>query len=947
MIDSLLTLFSPPNLNLLYHPSYNVFWVIISVLLAILASYAALIASSRIHSSRNIQSKLIWSFISSLILGLGTWAMHFIGMLSLRLPCQVSYNLWGTVASMIPAVLAGGAAFGIVWNHNIKHISPLLGSLLLGSGIGTMHYSGMAAMQISGTLHYDPTLFTLSIFVAISLSYLALSVKQSVNYCQSNKCLALISLILGSAISGMHYTAIAATYFVKDPNKTLEPSIFTPDSLSLIVSLTTVFLIFSALALASLSRAREATEKLLANESRFHLMIKSLPDPTVFKDIKGHWLIINDAAEKLFQLQNIQWQGMNEADLMTQHLNFKLAHDNYLSDNHKTWQAKKLSFYNKIITDENGQELFFETREIPIFDSQNKPEALLVIIRDTTEQKTAEANLRIAAASFESQEGILITDSKNIILRVNQAFSNITGYSAHEVIGKTPNILNSGRQDKAFYLDMWKQLKRTDSWSGEIWNRRKNGEIYPEQLNITAVKDKANIITHYVATLTDITLRKAASEKIKHLAFYDALTHLPNRRLLLDRLSQALVGSARSGNKGALLFIDLDHFKSLNDTLGHDMGDQLLQQVANRLLSAVREGDTVARFGGDEFVILLEDLDTQAIKAATKLEAIAHKIIASLNQPYLLGIHERHNSASIGAKLFNGHEETLDTILKQADIAMYQAKDSGRNTLRFFDPQMQETIQARYDLENELRIAIEKQQFQLHYQVQVDHSGKPVGAEALIRWQHPTHGMVSPLEFIPLAEENGMIIAIGQWVLETACQQISIWANDEQTKHLVIAVNVSAKQFSQVDFVDQVKSAINQYTIDPSRLKLELTESMLVDNVEQIIATMNALKELGITFSLDDFGTGYSSLQYLKKLPLSQLKIDQSFVRDILGDKSDEAIVSTIIAMAKNLGLDVIAEGVENEAQKQILLDNACVHFQGYLFSKPLEINAFNQLIKR
>ncbi|MDC9729803.1 MAG: EAL domain-containing protein, partial [Methyloprofundus sp.] len=514
-----------------------------------------------------------------------------------------------------------------------------------------------------------------------------------------------------------------------------------------------------------------------------------------------------------------------------------------------------------------------------------------------------------------------------------------------EVIGKTPKILNSGRQDKAFYTDMWSRIKRTGAWSGEIWNRRKNGEIYPEQLNITAVKNKENIITNYVATLTDITMRKAASDKIKDLAFYDPLTHLPNRRLLLDRLSQALVGSSRSGYKGALLFIDLDQFKSLNDTLGHDVGDQLLQQVAKRLLSATRKGDTVSRFGGDEFVILLEDLSSEPIEAATKLETIANKIINALNHPYFLGVHERHSSASIGARLFDGQEASLETILKQADIAMYQAKDSGRNTLRFFDPEMQKTIRARYELENELRTAIKKQQFQLHYQLQVDHSGRPIGAEALIRWQHPTRGMVSPFKFIPIAEENGMIISIGQWVLETACQQISQWANNEQSKHLVIAINVSAKQFSQVNFADQVNAAINKYAIDASKLKLELTESMLVDNIEQIITTMRTLKELGITFSLDDFGTGYSSLQYLKKLPLSQLKIDQSFVRDILNDKSDEAIVSTIIAMAKSLDLDVIAEGVETDEQKQVLLNNACTHFQGYLFSKPVGIDEFNQLI--
>jgi len=945
MIDAIRTLFIQPNLDHLYRTDYNIAWVVISVLLAVLSSYAALNASFQISTSKNIQSKLAWSFISSLILGLGTWSMHFIGMLSLRLPCQVSYSLWITIASITPAIIGGSAAFGINWNHNIKQISPFLGSLLLGSGIGIMHYSGMAAMQLNGMIRYDPSLFVLSIFVAITLSYIALVVKQSINY-HNKKSIALVALILGSAISGMHYTAIAATHFIKDESKILGPSVFTPDSLSLIVTLTTLFLIFSALTLASIVRAREVTEKLFINESRFRMMIESLPDPIIFKDAQGNWLIINDAAEDLFQLQGIPWQGINEQDLIRQNFNFSVAHDNYLSDDDDTWQRKSLSFYDKTSIDKNGKSNFFEVQKVPIFDSKDQPEALLIIIRDITKHKTAEANLRIAAASFESQEGILITDKNNIILRVNQAFSEITGYSSQEAVGRSPNILNSGRQDESFYMAMWSQLEQTGSWSGEIWNRRKNGAIYPEQLSITAVKDKENVISNYVATLTDITLRKAALDKIKDLAFYDPLTHLPNRRLLYDRLNQALAGSSRSGEKGALLFIDLDHFKQLNDTLGHDMGDLLLQQVAKRISSVIREGDTVSRFGGDEFVVLLEDLSTHLIEAAQKLEIIANKIITSLNRPYVLGVHERHNSPSIGARLFNGHEETLEVLLKQADIAMYQAKDSGRNTLRFFDPQMQATIQARSDLENELRIAIEEQKFQLHYQLQVDCLGAPIGAEALIRWQHPTQGMISPFKFIPVAEETGMIIPIGQWVLETACQQISQWSNDDRTKHLVIAVNVSAKQFSQADFVEQVNAAIYKYAIDASKLKLELTESILVNNIEQIITTMNSLKECGITFSLDDFGTGYSSLQYLKKLPLSQLKIDQSFVRDILEDKNDEAIVSTIIAMAKNLGLDVIAEGVETEEQKQVLLSHACAHFQGYLFSKPVVINDFNKLIK-
>ena len=438
-----------------------------------------------------------------------------------------------------------------------------------------------------------------------------------------------------------------------------------------------------------------------------------------------------------------------------------------------------------------------------------------------------------------------------------------------------------------------------------------------------------------------------AKDEIKHLAFYDPLTGLPNRRLLLDRLHQAFAFSARSGRECALLYIDLDNFKDINDTLGHDIGDLLLQQTAQRLESCMREGDTVARLGGDEFVVMLEDLSKQPIEAATQTEAVGEKILATLNQPYQLATHECHSTPSIGATLFSDHHQSAEELLKRADIAMYQAKKAGRNTLRFFNPKMQDVINARITLGSELRAALENRQFHLYYQIQVDSSHRPLGAEALIRWLHPERGMVSPAQFIPLAEETGLILPIGQWVLETACIQLKAWEQDALTRDLVLAVNVSAKQFRQVNFIAQVQSLVQRHAINPMRLKLELTESMLLDSIEDIITKMNVLKEIGIRFSLDDFGTGYSSLQYLKRLPLDQLKIDQSFVRNLAADSSDRAIVRTIIAMAQSLNLDAIAEGVETEEQQQLLMDNGCTHYQGYLFGKPVPIEQFEALLRQ
>ena len=557
-------------------------------------------------------------------------------------------------------------------------------------------------------------------------------------------------------------------------------------------------------------------------------------------------------------------------------------------------------------------------------------------VTDITQQKHTEEALRVAATAFESQEGMIITDAHGTILRVNSAFTEITGYETDEAVGEKMSLLKSGRHDTAFYAAMWEGIQRDGSWQGEVWNRRKNGEVYAEWLTITAVEDKGGSITHYVGALTDITLRKAAEDEIKHLAFYDPLTRLPNRRLLLDRLHQALASSARSGRNGALLFIDLDNFKTLNDTLGHDVGDLLLQQVAQRLTGCVREGDTVARLGGDEFVVMLEDLSSGSPEAAGRAEGVAEKILASLNKRYLLAGHQHQSTPSIGVTLFGEQRDTVEELLKRADLAMYQAKSAGRNAVRFFDPDMQAAVIARAALEVDLRHGLKQKRFLLHYQPQVDDAGRMTGVEALVRWRHPQRGMVSPDEFIPVAEESGLIVPLGQWVLETACAQLVAWADVEDRCDLTVAVNVSARQFRHPDFVGQVLSALETSGADPRKLKLELTESLLLDDVEDVIAKMTILKAKGVRFALDDFGTGYSSLSYLKRLPLDQLKIDKFFVSNALTDTNDAAIARTIVALAHAMDLKVIAEGVETEEQHDFLVRQGCRAFQGYLFGRPM-----------
>jgi len=550
-------------------------------------------------------------------------------------------------------------------------------------------------------------------------------------------------------------------------------------------------------------------------------------------------------------------------------------------------------------------------------------------------RREADTRLRIAATAFEAQEAMLVTDAQRTILQVNAAFTELTGYSAQEAIGQTPRLLNAGRHDEVFYADMHAQLDADGHWQGEIWNRRKDGSVYLEWLTITGVKDEHGRTTHYVSTMTDITQRKAAEEEIRHLAFYDALTHLPNRRLLNERLSRSLISMGRQPHCVALMLLDLDKFKLINDTLGHDVGDLLLCNVAQRLQHCVREGDTVARLGGDEFVVLLEALSPQPDEAANQAKLVGYKMLQALALPHELHGTTFQGSASFGVTIVSNPASTTDELLKQADIAMYQAKDSGRNALRFFDPVMQQAVLDRAALEADMRQGLVLNQFAVYLQP-VLHRQAVRGAEVLIRWQHPKRGQVAPAVFIGLAEETGVIVPLGLWILQAACELLVQWAHQPDKAHWVLSVNVSPRQFRQPDFVSQVLQVLAATGADPAHLKIEITESLLISNLDDAIEKMHTLKAHGLQFSLDDFGTGYASLAYLKRMPLSEIKIDQSFVRDVLKDPSDAITVRTILALGHSMGLTVVAEGVETEDQRAFLLAHGCELFQGYLFSRPI-----------
>ncbi|WP_365755929.1 EAL domain-containing protein [Noviherbaspirillum sp.] len=560
------------------------------------------------------------------------------------------------------------------------------------------------------------------------------------------------------------------------------------------------------------------------------------------------------------------------------------------------------------------------------------------------ERREADARIRDQAALLDkARDAIIVRAMDHSILYWNKSAERLYGWAASEAVGAS--IDNLIYDDAAVFAEATDTVMAEGEWSGEFTRRRDDGSMLVVESRWTLVRDDHGRPQSILAIDTDITKRKEAEHGVWQLAFYDPLTELPNRLLLQDRLRQALVASSHSHCSGALLFIDLDNFKALNDTLGHEKGDLLLQQVARRLSSCVRESDTVARLGGDEFVIMLTDLPEHRGEVAIQTKAVCEKILDGLRQPYSIDGVEQHSAASIGVALFQGRNDTVGELLKRADLAMYQAKASGRNTVRFFNQDMQAAVIARATLETDLRQGLRDGQFMLYYQPQMDKDGRMVGTEALIRWRHPTRGLVLPSRFIAISEETALILPLGQWVLNTACQQLAAWSSQPSMAGLSIAVNVSPRQFHHEQFVDQILGALENSGANPRQLKLELTESVLLDDVNATIAKMTELKARGVGFSLDDFGTGYSSLSYLKLLPLDQIKIDRSFVRDVLTDDNDAAIARTIIMLGQSLGLAVIAEGVETEEQRNFLARHDCNMYQGYLFSRPVPADQLESLL--
>ena len=567
------------------------------------------------------------------------------------------------------------------------------------------------------------------------------------------------------------------------------------------------------------------------------------------------------------------------------------------------------------------------------FRGEPEPGRWLLWVHDITDQKEALADHQVSAIALQTQDAVLITDREKRILRVNAAFTDITGYGEDEVIGRTPSILSSGVHDAAFYEELWATIGRDGYWAGEICNRRKSGQLFTERAVIKAVRDGNDQVTHYIASFSDITERKAAEKQMQKLAYQDPLTLLSNRRLLIDRLESVRQQSRRSGQYAALLFVDLDHFKQLNDAFGHALGDELLVQVARRMKACSRTTDSLARTGGDEFVVLVGGLSTDQAQAERAVQAYGDKLLAALRRPYDLQGQAYLLSASIGATLFRGDDRSVDTLLVSADLAMYASKQAGRDQLCFFEPDMQARLQKRSQLDTELRQALSNNELELHYQPRTNLHGRVLGYEALLRWHHPRLGMLRPEHFLGLAESNGMIIEIGRWVLRQACEQTGRPGGDTA---LPVAVNMGARHWLAADFVDQVKAILDLTGADPALLEFEVTEALIGRDLERSRERMIRLSELGIRFVLDDFGTGCLSLPLLHALPLDRLKIDQSLVEGLQARSSAYTIIKSIIAMARPLGLQVLAEGVETAEQVQILGALGCDQCQGLRFGAPM-----------
>jgi diguanylate cyclase (GGDEF)-like protein/PAS domain S-box-containing protein len=922
--DALIFLPAPPESSLLYTGIYDPKLVVLSLFIAIFASLAALDVADRIRLAASPRSHLAWLALGALAMGGGIWAMHFIGMLALQLPCAVRYDTSLTLWSIVPGILACGVAIEVLRHARPGQARLLAGGVLLGAGIGTMHYTGMAALRIDGLVRYDLRLFLLSIGVAVVLAYAALLIRDRIAHRRWRAAFA--ATLMGCAISGMHYTAMAATYFLRAGDPAIVPSDLEPVLLAAIVGVVTGLLIALAIAASIAARHQETARRLRDSEYHIRRILETTQEGFVQVDIDMRIEEANPAYCAMLGRARAEVIGRPIVEFFTPE-----SVVTYQEEMRKRAAGLSTS-YRVILLRPDGGLRHCEFHGTPIYDRDGERVGAFGLVTDISDRIAHEAYVRQAVAVFENTaEGVTLTDPHGRILSINPAFTRITGYTEDEVVGKNPALLRSGRHDESFYHQMWSELAATGHWQGEIWNRRKNGEIYPEWLTISAVRGGDGHVESYIGVFSDITHIKRSEEELQRLANYDPLTDLANRLLLGAQLQHALERAGRYQEQLAVMELDLDGFKNVNDTLGHPAGDKLLQIIAGRLKEALRGEDIIARLGGDEFAVVVE-----SIGGARDIELVAQKIIDAIAPPLELEGQLARVTCSIGIALFPGDGHDATTLLKAADTALYVAKREGRNTFRYYSNAMAESVRHRHEVEQGLRLAIESDQLELWYQPQIAAaSGRVVGVEALVRWRHPAKGLVAPAEFLPVAAETGLILPLGEWVLRRACRQALAWqAAGLGIDH--VAVNVDGQQIVRSDFVATVEAILAETGLPPRMLELEITEGFLLENAENGMGTVMRFAEMGVDIAIDDFGTGYSSLAYLKYLRADCLKIDKSFVDDLPADATSAAIIRAIVSLGRGLGFTLVAEGVETLDQLSYLRTVGCDLVQGYLLAKPM-----------
>jgi len=943
--------------------TYEPWLVALSFILAVLASYTALSLAARVP---HVEQEKAWWWLGggAIGMGLGIWSMHFVGMLAFHLPIPLAYDIPITLASIVLAVIASGFALYLI-RHGITRTRTLIGSAtLLGSGIAAMHYTGMEALRMSPAIEYDAPVVALSLLIAFGASLYALKLafhnRNEAPLLFSSKQV-LSALLMGIAIAGMHYVGMGAAHFDANSVCLASPKGFDNAVMAVIISSVTLLLLLATMLLLNYDIHRAKQNALLVQElkglnsqlrSEAGRMAEAMTENLRQNAQRNRLLatIVEQSAEAIITVDNqLRITSWNQAAEKMFGYRFEEVQGNTL----EFLELEEIQPYRGVATTQesysccqtrHGNPIYVLQTCSPFLDEEGQQIGKILMLHDVTKQRQDHEQLLLWSLVYRhSGEAIVISDAHNHILSVNDSFTRITGYSAEEAIGQNPNLLASGRHTEEFYQKMWQTLQDEGHWKGEIWNKRKDGTIYPEWITITTLRDDAGKPSNYIAIFSDASSYKEKEARIHFLAHHDALTGLPNRTLLQDRLEQAVSKAQRDGDKIAILFIDLDRFKVINDTLGHHFGDLLLKEVAQRLNASVRDSDTVCRQGGDEFIIVLPE-----VKSMSDVAHVAQKILEKVSGEFLLEGERLKVTPSIGISVYPDDGERIDVLIKNADTAMYHAKESGRANFQFFTERLNTLLTERMELERDLASALNNGELELYFQPQVDlHSGKLLGAESLLRWQHPTRGFVSPDVFIPIAEEAGLINRIGLWVVEEMLRKAEAWKFDRQFNGLIFSANVSAKQLDEPGFVEAVEELFRRYNYPPECIELEVTETAVMEDIHRSITTLSELKELGLHLAIDDFGTGYSSLNYLKRLPIDRLKIDRSFISDIPEDKNDETITRAIINLAKTLNLGVIAEGVETEEQADFLRQAECHEAQGYLYSQPLSVAQFVEFVRQ